>query len=107
MHLLFINSKIKIVMNTIQLDERLSRIEKLLLGTKKVLTFDELVGYTGLSRSYLYKLTASAIIPHSKPNGKVLFFEKEKIDKWLLDNEIKSQQELEEEANLYTSKRKA
>lgn len=94
------------MMNAINLDERLDRIEKLLLGTKKVLTFDELVEYTGLSRSYLYKLTASAIIPHSKPNGKVLFFDKEKIDKWLLDNHIKSQQELAGEANFYTSKRR-
>lgn len=92
-------------MNAIQLDERLTRIEKLLLGTKKVLSFDELVEYTGLSRSYLYKLTASAVIPHSKPTGKVLFFDKEKIDKWLLDNQIKSQQELTEEASRYISKK--
>lgn len=92
-------------MNAIQLDERLSKIEKLLLGTKKVLTFDELVEYTGLSKSYLYKLTASAKIPHSKPSGKVLFFDKEKIDKWLLDNNIKSEQELVDEANSYISKK--
>lgn len=96
------------IMNAIQLDEKLTRIEKLLLGTKRVLSFDELVEYTGLSRSYLYKLTASAIIPHSKPTGKVLYFDKEKIDKWLLDNQIKSQQEIAEEANRYTArKRKA
>lgn len=99
-------------MNVIQLDERLNRIEELLIGTKKalletkkVLTFDELAEYTGLSKSYLYKLTASATIPHSKPSGKVLFFEKEKIDKWLLDNHIKSEQELVDEANSYTSKK--
>lgn len=93
-------------MNAIKLDERLTRIEKLLLSTKKVLNFDELVEYTGLSRSYLYKLTALAIIPHSKPTGKVLFFDKEKIDKWLLDNSTKSRQELTEEATLYTSKKR-
>lgn len=93
-------------MNVIQLDERLSRIERLLIGTKKILTFDELVEYTGLSKSYLYKLTASAIIPHSKPNGKVLFFDKDKIDKWLLDNEIKSKDELADKARLYTTKNK-
>lgn len=92
-------------MNAIKLDERLSRIEKLLLDTKKVLTFDELVEYTGLSRSYLYKLTASSQIPHSKPTGKVLFFEKEKIDKWLLENHIKTQQEIESEAMSYIAKK--
>lgn len=93
-------------MNAIQLDERLDRIEKLLLGAKKVLTFDELVEYTGLSKSYLYKLTASAKIPHSKPSGKILFFDKEKIDEWLLENHIKTDQELINEANSYTSKRR-
>lgn len=93
-------------MNAIQLDERLDRIEKLLLGAKKVLTFDELVEYTGLSKSYLYKLTASAKIPHSKPSGKILFFDKEKIDEWLLDNHIKTDQELINEANNYTSKKR-
>ena len=31
------------------------------------------------SRSYLYKLTASGNIPHSKPNGKMIFFEKRKL----------------------------
>lgn len=94
-------------MNAIQLlDEKLTRIEKLLLGTKKVLTFDELVEYTGFSKNYLYKLTASASIPHSKPNGKVLFFEKEKIDMWLLDNPIRSEQELHKEAKHYISQNK-
>lgn len=62
----------------IQLNERLSRIEKLLIGTKRILTFDELSEYTGLSKSYLYKLTAAAAIPFSKPTGKMLYFEREK-----------------------------
>lgn len=94
-------------MNTINIDERLSRIERLLLGTKKILTFDELADYTGLSKSYLYKLTASASIPHSKPNGKVLYFDKDLIDKWLLSNRISTQDELAEKANQYTSRKKA
>lgn len=93
-------------MNAIQLDERLERIEKLLLGTKKVLTFDEVCEYTGFSRSYLYKLTASCNIPHSKPNGKVLFFDKNKIDKWLLENCIQTNEEIESEANKYILKNK-
>ena len=94
-------------MNTINLDERLSRIENLLIGTKKILTFSDLVLYTGLSASYLYKLTASASIPHSKPNGKVLYFDKDLIDKWLLSNRISTQDELAEKANSYTSRRKS
>ncbi|MFD0834867.1 helix-turn-helix domain-containing protein [Mariniflexile aquimaris] len=73
-------------MDTILILERLDRLEKLLIGSKEVLTFDEASDYTGISRSYLYKLTASGRIPHSKPNGKMLFFEKKKLEDWLLQN---------------------
>ncbi|WP_349352217.1 MULTISPECIES: helix-turn-helix domain-containing protein [unclassified Flagellimonas] len=66
--------------------ERLDRLERLLIANKEVLTFDEACDYTGISRSYLYKLTAAGQIPHSKPNGKLIFFEREKIVSWLLQN---------------------
>ena len=59
--------------------ERLDRLEKLIIANKEVLTFEETCDYTGISRSYLYKLTASGNIPHSKPNGKMIFFEKRKL----------------------------
>jgi len=70
--------------------ERLDRLEKLLIGSKEVLTLEETCYYTGISRSYLYKLTASGKIPHSKPNGKMIYFERRKIDRWLLRNEYGS-----------------
>ena len=69
--------------------ERLDRLEKLLIANKKVLTFEETCDYTGISRSYLYKLTAAGNIPHSK-----------KIVRWLLQNERKSIQEIEVNAEL-------
>jgi len=69
--------------------ERLDRLERLLIANKEVLTFDETCDYTGISRSYLYKLTAAGQIPHSKPNGKLIFFEREKIVSWLLQNQRK------------------
>ena len=82
--------------------ERLDRLERLLIANKDVLTFEETCNYTGISRSYLYKLTASGNIPHSKPNGKMIFFEKKKIINWLLQNGRKSNQEIEAEALEYT-----
>jgi len=84
--------------------ERLDRLERLLIANKEVLTFEETCDYTGISRSYLYKLTASGNIPHSKPNGKMLFFEKVKLNTWLLQNERKSRSEIETEALNYTFK---
>ncbi|WP_320111610.1 helix-turn-helix domain-containing protein [Draconibacterium orientale] len=85
-------------MDNIKIEERLDRIERLLISNKKVLTFDEVCDYTGLSRSYLYKLTSSGVIPHSKPNGKVIFFDKEKLNNWLLKNARKSADEIKEDA---------
>lgn len=93
-------------MDNIKLEERLDRIERLLVSNKTVLTFEETCNYTGISRSYLYKLTSSGDIPFSKPNGKIIFFSKEKLDNWLLQNSKKSNRELQNEALSYISKSK-
>lgn len=85
-------------MDNLKIAEKLDRIERLIIANKKVLTFDEACEYTGISRSYLYKITSSGVIPYSKPNGKVIFFDKEKLDKWLLKNARKSADEIKEEA---------
>ncbi len=86
--------------------ERLDSLERLLIANKEVLTFEETCDYTGISRSYLYKLTASRNIPHSKPNGKLIFFEKAKLITWLLQNGRKSSIEIETEALHYAFKNK-
>lgn len=95
-------------MDNLLILERLDRLEKLLVGHKEVLTFDEACDYTGISRSYLYKLTASGKIPHSKPNGKMVFFEKKKLAEWLLKNSRKSKNEVETQAttNSFRNKRR-
>ncbi len=93
-------------MDNLKIEERLDRIERLIISNKKVLTFDEACDYTGLSRSYLYKLTSSGVIPHSKPNGKVIFFDKEKLNNWLLKNARKSAGEIKQEALSYVIENK-
>lgn len=79
------------------IEQRLERIEKLLISQKTVLNFEELVEYTGLSHSYLYKLTSKGNIPFYRPNGKHLYFNKEEIDAWLLRNRSKTNEEIENE----------
>lgn len=91
-------------MDTILIFERLDRLERLLTANKEVLTFEETCDYTGISRSYLYKLTASGNIPHSKPNGKMIFFEKRKLNDWLLQNSRNSHAEISDDALKYTFK---
>lgn len=91
-------------MNNLLVLERLDRLEKLLMAHKEVLTFEETCNYTGISRSYLYKLTSTGSIPHSKPNGKLIFFEKQKLNSWLLQKSRKSNSEIESEALEYSFK---
>lgn len=93
-------------MNTILIMERLDRIEKLLTAQKEVLTFEEACEYSGISRSYLYKLTSSGMIPHSKPNGKMIFFERSKLVSWLLQNKRRSEEELQAAAIQYTLRKR-
>lgn len=68
--------------------ERLSMLENNIYTTKKVLTFSEACVYMGVSESLLYKLTAAQEVPHYKPRGKMLYFNKEELDQWLLQNNI-------------------
>ena len=93
-------------METQILEQRLSNIETLLLSSKTVLTFDELAAYTGLSKSYLYKMTSTGQIPHYKPSGKVIYFDKKEIDGWLLSNRRATTKEIESKAATYVTTRK-
>ncbi len=88
------------------INERLSNIESLLLSQKKVLNLDEVAVLTGLSKSHLYKLTSNGKIPHYKPNGKYMFFERAEIEDWLLRNRIKTVDEIEAEAAKYVTVKK-
>jgi excisionase family DNA binding protein len=93
-------------MDKLKIEEQLDRIESLLLGTKKVLTLEEACDYTGISRSYLYKLTSAGIIPHSKPNGKMIFFDIDRLNEWLLQNKRKSTCEIKNEALNYVLRKR-
>ena len=93
-------------MQETQIELRLLRIEKLLSGNKTVLTFNETADYTGLSKSYLYKLTSACMIPHSKPNGKQVYFEKAELDKWLLRNTVRTNEETNAAAATYVITKK-
>lgn len=82
----------------IEIKEQLTRIESGLLSQKSVLTFDEAAQFTGLSKSFLYKLTSSGRVPHFKPHGKVLYFDRSQLETWLLQNPVKTADEIEKEA---------
>ena len=71
---------------------------------KPHLDFQEACEYLGLSESYLYKLTHTKKIPHYKmPTGKKLIFSKIELDDWLLSNPVKTENEIEQEADNYVT----
>ena len=55
-------------------------------NVKSVLTIDEAAEYMGLKKSYLYKLTSERRIPHFKPNGKKIYFEREALTSWMMSS---------------------
>ena len=65
------------------LEMRVEELERMLFLTKNVLSFDEASTFLNLSKSYLYKLTSGNLIPHYKPQGKMLYFEKSELEAWL------------------------
>jgi len=78
----------------------LADIKVLLSHTKKVMNVEDLAQYTGLSKSKIYKLTHLKLIPTgNNPNIRQKFFDKEKIDAWLLGEPDLSDEFLEHQFN--------
>lgn len=73
---------------------------------KEVLTLEEAAQYTGMKKSYLYKLTASKAIPHYKPNGKNCFFRRTELEVWLTTNRIATEADLNDAAQAYCMRNK-
>lgn len=80
---------------------------KTLFCTKEVLTSDEVARYMGISKSYLYKLTMRREIPHYKPMGKVCYFNRVEVEKWLQTNRVATDEEITQKANMIAIERGA
>jgi excisionase family DNA binding protein len=75
-----------------------------LLAAKNVLTLDDVSLLTGLSKSHLYKLTCNHQIPHYKPNGKQLYFDRAEIEAWMKQGKVNTIDESEQMAAVYLAK---
>ncbi len=69
------------------------------INTKEVLTSTEAARYMGVSMSYLYKLTMRKEIPHYKPMGKLCYFNRAELERWLQGNRVSTEAELNERAD--------
>ena len=87
-----------------ELTSKIDRLEKIaLLGAKNVLTIDDVALITGFTKGHIYRLTSGQKIPHYKPNGRTLYFKKEEIEDWMLQNKIRTNTEIESAATTYTA----
>lgn len=69
-----------------------------------MLTPTEAAEYLGIKVSYLYKLMMRRVIPYYKPGGKLCYFDREDLDKWLRSVRVASDEEIESQAQAYILK---
>lgn len=75
-----------------------------MLPQKEILSFNEAVSYLDVSKSFLYKLTSTNKISFSKPNNKLIYFQRIDLDNWMLQNRNESIGVLQENLNNYLSR---
>ena len=83
-------------------EERIKALENIFLCQKEIFNLDEAAMYIGVSKSNLYKMTASRKIPHYKPAGRYIYFERSELDKWIREGAVKTEEQLSDQANAYT-----
>lgn len=66
----------------------IEHVDRYYSEVKTVLTAREACEYMGITESHLYKLTSTGRIPHYKPTGKLVYFDRSELDDWLLRNKI-------------------
>ena len=75
-------------------------MEEVAYTAKEFLTIDEVAYYLQVSKSYVYKLTASREFTVYKPNGKTIFVRRDDLTEWIRRNPCVSGREIESRANL-------
>ena len=77
-----------------------SNISQAMPTPGRVMTLPDLVAYSGMAASTIYKLTSKGEMPHSK-RAKRLFFERDQIDAWLLERPAHTKADTEKEVNQF------
>ena len=72
---------------------------------RTLLTTKESASYMGIKKSYLHKLMMKKEIPFFKPNGKLCYFDRQDLDKWMRRIRIASTQEINSQAQGYILKK--
>ena len=79
-------------------EHRIEVLENILHEAKDVLTLEEAALFMGISKSSLYKMTHKNVLPFYRPNGKLIYFEKTELLKWMRQGRTMSEAETQEAA---------
>lgn len=79
-------------------EHRIEVLENTLSAAKEVLTLEEAALFMGISKSSLYKMTHRHELPFFRPSGKLIYFEKAELLKWMRQNRSMSEAETKEAA---------
>lgn len=84
------------------IEERLERIECVLLGSvKNVLNVRETAIMLNLSESRIRHLVSERSIPHYKQGSKI-FFKKQELEDWMLAQRVPTMSEIHSKASTYS-----
>lgn len=81
--------------------KRINQIEERLFMTKEVLSLEEASVFLNFSKSQLYKLTRTFAIPHYKPTGKYIYFDRLELLQWIKSQPVKTKMEHQQDAIRY------
>ena len=84
-------------------EHRIEVLENTLSAAKEVLTLEEAALFMGISKSSLYKMTHRHELPFFRPNGKLIYFEKTELLKWMRQCRVKADSEIKEAAAVHIS----
>ena len=79
-------------------DHRIEILENILKDAKQVLRLEEAALFMGISKSSLYKMTHKHELPFFRPNGKLIYFEKAELLKWMRQNRVMTEAETKDAA---------
>ena len=84
--------------------DRIDILTNAVLSNKQILNIEEASAFTGLATSYLYKLTSTQEIPHYKPRGKMLYFDRSELESWLRQGRVSSAADIDKKAANHVAK---
>jgi excisionase family DNA binding protein len=84
--------------------QKLDILTHAVLTQKQMLDIDEAAMFTNMAKSYLYKLTSAQEIPHYKPRGGMIYFDRSELEGWLRQGRVNTNKNIADQAAAHVAK---